>query len=156
MSMAVPITDGKALNMTTATGIATELAQEALAAGIRKCRELAEPSALAIVDAGGALLAFLRVDDAALSTLPLAQDKAYTAACLRSPTDQWMGLVQPGADLYGLELTSAGRPYVFFGGGLPVRKDGKVIGAVGVSGGPAETDIAIGRAMLDVLERADV
>jgi uncharacterized protein GlcG (DUF336 family) len=127
------------------------LAAKALEAGARKCQELKEPSALAIVDAGGHLVAFLRVDNSAISTLKIAQGKAYTAACLRSPTHQWMDLVQPGAALYGLEHTSAAQPYIFFGGGLPVFDGGEIIGAVGVSGGPAEVDIEIGNAMIAAL-----
>lgn len=129
-----------------------EMAQKALAAGIAKCREIKEPSALAIVDAGGHLLAFLRVDDAAISTLKIAQSKAYTAVSLRAPTDKWMDLIQPGAPLFGLENTSAGLPYVFFGGGLPVFANGEVVGAVGVSGGPAEADIEIAQEMVAVLQ----
>lgn len=129
-----------------------ELAQKALAVGIAKCREMNEPSALAIVDAGGYLIAFLRVDDAAISTLKIAQSKAYTAVCLRAPTHKWMDLIQPGGPLFGLEHTSAGLPYVFFGGGLPVMSNGEVIGAVGVSGGPAEADIEIGKEMVAVLQ----
>ena len=132
--------------------ISHELAQKAVEAGARKSRELNEPSALAITDAAGDLLAFLRVDDASISTLRIAQSKAYTSACLRSPTHQWMELVQPGQPLFGLEHTSAGLPYIFFGGGLPVSDGRQVIGAVGVSGGPAQTDIEIAKAMLDILE----
>lgn len=131
--------------------ITHELAVKALEAGVRKCRELKEPSSLAIVDTGGQLLAFLRVDDAAISTLNIAQSKAYTAVSLRSPTDRWMDLVQPGGPLFGLENTSAGLPYIFFGGGLPVFDGDEIIGAVGVSGGPAEIDIAIARDMIAAL-----
>ena len=132
--------------------ITHELAQKALEVGAQKCRELNEPSTLAVVDAAGHMMAFLRVDNAAISTLRIAQSKAYTSACLRSPTHQWMDLVQPGQPLFGLENTSAGLPYIFFGGGLPVLDGTQVIGAVGVSGGPAEIDIEIGKAMLAVLE----
>ena len=132
--------------------ITHEMALTALAAGISKCRQLKEPSALAIVDAGGHLIAFMRFDDAAISTLKIAQCKAYTAVSLRAPTHQWMEMIQPGGPLFGLENTSAGLPYVFFGGGLPVLQDGEVIGAVGVSGGAAEVDIEIGKEMVAVLQ----
>lgn len=132
--------------------ITHEMALAALAAGIGKCRQLNEPSALAIVDAGGHLIAFLRVDDAAISTLKIAQSKAYTAVSLRAPTQQWMEMIQPGGPLFGLENTSAGLPYVFFGGGLPVLHGGEVIGAVGVSGGAAEVDIEIGKEMVAALQ----
>ena len=130
--------------------ISHETAMRALAAGAAKARELGEPSSLAIVDSGGNLLAFLRADDAGLGTVDIAQNKAYTSAALRSPTGDWMEISQPGAPLYGLER-SGSRPFVLFGGGLPIVNEGTVIGGVGVSGGPAETDVAIAQAMLAAL-----
>lgn len=126
---------------------------KAIQAGASRARELGEPSSLAIVDAGGNLMAFLRVDDAALATVEIAQGKAYTALALRSPTGNWLETVQPGRELYGLESLGGKRPFVVFGGGLPV-KDGKtVIGGVGVSGGPVDADVDIARAMVHVLEQ---
>lgn len=133
--------------------ITHDAALKAIQAGVSKVRELKEPSSLAIVDAGGNLMAFLRVDDAALSTVELAQNKAYTALALRSPSGSWLDLVQPGAALYGLEAHGGRRPFVVFGGGLPVRAGNTVIGGVGVSGGPAEVDVVIAQAMIDVLQQ---
>lgn len=130
--------------------ISHEAAMRALEAGAAKARELGEPSSLAIVDSGGNLLAFLRADDAGLATVDIAQNKAYTSAALRSPTGNWMEISQPGAPLYGLER-SGNRPYVLFGGGLPIIHEGRVIGGVGVSGGPVEADVAIAEAMLAAL-----
>ncbi|PDS27461.1 GlcG/HbpS family heme-binding protein [Rhizobium phaseoli] len=130
--------------------ITHEEALNAIAAGAAKVREMKQPSSLAIVDLGGNLLAFLRVDDAALSTVQIAQNKAWTSLALRSPSGQWMEAVQPNAPLYGLESVGA-RPFVVFGGGLPITRDGKVVGAVGVSGGPVDDDLAIAEAMLAAL-----
>lgn len=130
--------------------ISHEAAMRALVAGAAKARELGEPSSLAIVDSGGNLLAFLRADDAGLATVDIAQNKAYTSAALRSPTANWMEISQPGAALYGLER-STNRPLVLFGGGLPIVNEGTVIGGVGVSGGPAEADVAIAEVMLAAL-----
>ncbi|PDT05991.1 MULTISPECIES: heme-binding protein [unclassified Rhizobium] len=132
--------------------ISHEAALKALEAGAAKARELGEPSSLAIVDAGGNLLAFLRADDAALSTVEIAQGKAYTALALRSPSGNWLELVQPGAALYGLDALGGRRPFVVFGGGLPVRDGKTVIGGVGASGGPVEADIAIAEVMVAVLQ----
>ncbi|KQT62908.1 MULTISPECIES: GlcG/HbpS family heme-binding protein [unclassified Aureimonas] len=131
--------------------ITHEAAFKALNAGAAKALELDEPSSLAILDQGGNLLAFLRVGDAALSTVELAHNKAHTALSLRSPSGSWMDLVQPGALYYGLDNHGGRRPYVVFGGGLPIRDGKTVIGAVGVSGGPAEKDVAIAEAMLSAL-----
>lgn len=130
--------------------ITYEAARRAIEAGVAKANELAQRSSLSIVDAGGHLVAFARVNGAAFGTIEIAHNKAYTAAALRFPTDDWMKLVQPGAELYGLER-AASRPLVVFGGGLPVTHGGDVIGAVGVSGGPEEADVAIARAMVAAL-----
>ena len=134
--------------------ITHEAAVKALEVGASKARELGEPSSLAIVDAGGNLMAFLRVDDAALSTVEIAQGKAYTALALRSPSGNWLELVQPGGPLYGLDALGGRRPFVVFGGGLPVHDGNTVIGAVGASGGPVDADVAIAQAMVDVLQNS--
>ncbi|ASV88414.1 hypothetical protein CES85_3329 (plasmid) [Ochrobactrum quorumnocens] len=132
--------------------ITHEAAFAALEAGAKKAREICEPSSLAIVDAGGNLLAFMRVDDAALATGDIAEGKAYTALALRSPTSNWLEIVQPGGALFGLEALGGKKPFVVFGGGLPVVTDGKVIGGVGVSGGPVDADVAIATAMTEALQ----
>lgn len=133
--------------------ISHETALKALSAGVAKVRELGEPSSLAIVDAGGNLLAFLRVDDAALATVEIAQNKAYTSLALRSPSGNWLDVCQPNNALYGLERSTS-RPFVIFGGGLPISDGKTVIGAVGVSGGPVEADVAIAQAMVAVIENS--
>lgn len=135
------------------TTISHEAAFAALQAGAEKAREISEPSSLAIVDKGGNLLAFMRVDDAAFATVEIAQSKAYTAAALRSASGNWMEAVQPGAALYGLDLLGGRRPFVVFGGGLPVFDGKNVVGGVGVSGGPVEADIIIAEAMIEALRR---
>jgi uncharacterized protein GlcG (DUF336 family) len=134
--------------------IAHDAAMKAIEAGAEKAREVGEPSSLAIVDQGGNLLAFLRANDAALSTVEIAQSKAYTALALRSPTGNWMDAIQPGAALYGLEGCGGRRQFVFFGGGLPVRDGESVIGGVGVSGGPVDADLAIAEVMVSILQQA--
>jgi uncharacterized protein GlcG (DUF336 family) len=134
--------------------ITHKAAMQALEAGAAKAKEIGEPSSLAIVDQGGNLLAFLRADDAALSTVEIAQSKAYTALALRSPSGNWLEIVQPGAALFGLEAHGGRRPFVVFGGGLPVRDGKTVIGGVGVSGGPVEKDIAIAEVMVELLEQS--
>lgn len=152
MSTAASTTNGVEGINSLAKHINHEIALKAINAGVAKARELKQRSSLVIVDAGGNLIAMIRVDDAAFGTIEIAHNKAFTSAALRAPSDKWMELVQPGAALYGLERSCA-RPFVVFGGGLPVCDDEQVVGAVGVSGGPVEADVAIAQAMVNVLQR---
>lgn len=131
--------------------ISSELALKALALGLQKADELKEPSTLAVVDAGGNLMAYIRQPETGLATVAIAQGKAYTALALRSPSGDWLDAVQPGGALYGLDQLGDKRPFVVFGGGLPVFSDGKLIGAVGVSGGPVPADVAIAEVMVAAL-----
>ncbi|WP_323038881.1 heme-binding protein [Gemmobacter sp.] len=128
-----------------------DAALTALAAGRAKARELEMPSTYAIVDAGGNLVAFLRDEAAGLATIEIARAKAYTAVALRSPSGDWMDLVQPSAALYGLEQLGGRERLVVFGGGLPVFVDGRLVAGVGVSGGPVDIDVAIARSMVESL-----
>ena len=124
----------------------------ALKVGLDKATQLGEPSCVAIVDAGGNLTAFARSDEAAFGVGVIAINKAYTAAALRCRTEDLYRDAQPGGEAYGLEVAGCGRPFVVFGGGAPIKRDGVIIGAVGVSGGPVAADLEIADAMLRFLE----
>ena len=105
----------------------------------------------AVVDAGGHLVHFQRMDGAEIAGPTLAVDKAFTAVAHRIGTAELGPLTAPGAPLWGLQANGGGR-YVVFAGGLPCWHDGLVVGGVGVSGGTAEEDAACARAALSVLE----
>jgi uncharacterized protein GlcG (DUF336 family) len=97
---------------------------------------------IAVVDAGGNLKAFLRMDGAWLGSIDIAVKKARTARLFDMPTGDIGGLSQPGGPLYGIEHSNGG--LVTFPGGVPLRaSDGTVIGAVGVSGSTVEDDHAV-------------
>lgn len=100
---------------------------------------------VAIVDAGGALVAFTRQDGALIGSIALAIDKAFTARIFDKTTEHLAELSQPGAPFYGIAQSNAGR-VITFGGGLPVMVDGEIVGAVGVSAGSVEQDIAVAEA----------
>lgn len=110
-----------------------------------KAVETGVPMVLALTDPGGNLKAFRRMDGALLASVSIAINKAYTAVALRMDTEQVGRLAQPGAPLYGIETTNSGR-IVTFGGGLPLRIGGEVVGSLGVSGGTVEQDIAVAEA----------
>lgn len=100
---------------------------------------------IAVVDAGGHLVAFVRQDDALIGSIDLAIGKAVTARIFDKPTSRLAELAQPGAPLFGIQETNAGR-VVIFGGGVPVTSDGIVVGAVGASAGTIEQDPAVAEA----------
>lgn len=129
-----------------------ESALAALKVGLDRAAELGEPSCVAIVDSGGNLTAFARSNDAAFGVGEIAINKAYTAAALRCRTEDLYQDSQPGGESYGLEVSGRGRPFVLFGGGAPIRRDGVIVGAVGVSGGPVSADLKIADAMLQYLQ----
>ncbi len=95
----------------------------------------------AVVDAGGNLVATIRMDGAQLVALPLATDKAYTAVALDAPTETWAGSTAPGGSDWGMSTALGGR-LVVFAGGLPIHADGVLVGGVGVSGAASAVDRA--------------
>jgi len=95
----------------------------------------------AVVDAGGHLIAFGRMDGAEIAGPVLAVDKAYTATANSTSTAELAVLAAPGGELFGLQANGNGR-FVIFGGGIPVRVDGTVVGGVGVSGAAVADDCA--------------
>lgn len=99
----------------------------------------------AVVDAGGHLVAFRRMDGAEFAGATIAVDKAYTAAGNRIATLDLRDQVVPGGDLAGYYAASGGR-FIAFGGGVPLFHDGLVVGAVGVSGASGQEDHAFASA----------
>ncbi|NUR26820.1 MAG: heme-binding protein [Catenulispora sp.] len=114
--------------------------QQALKAGV--------PVAVAVVDAGGNLVAFSRMDGANIITIDTAIGKAFTAVSIGADTVNLTAAIQPGAPLFGTGLTLAGtRSFVPYAGGVVVRDGDAVLGAIGVSGAPnSDIDHEIGTA----------
>jgi uncharacterized protein GlcG (DUF336 family) len=104
----------------------------------------------AVVDAGGHLVAFGRMDGAEIAGPVLAVDKAYTAVANRIATSELAALAAPGGELFGLHANGGGR-FVIFGGGVPIFADGNVVGGVGVSGASTADDEACALAGLAAL-----
>jgi uncharacterized protein GlcG (DUF336 family) len=126
---------------------------------VRMCRVARESAAaagalvsVAVVDAGGHLVAFERMDGAEVAGPVLAADKAFTAVAHRIATHELTALAQPGAELAGLSSADHGR-YVAFAGGLPLWDGDRVVGGVGVSGGSGEQDRAAAGAAAAIFEQ---
>jgi uncharacterized protein GlcG (DUF336 family) len=122
-------------------------AKRMLQAGEAKADEIGLPYNIAIVDAGGHLVAFLRQDKALIGSIDLAIGKAVTARLFDQPTSQLAELAQPRKPLFGIQQSNHG-DVVIFGGGLLVRIGEEIVGAVGTSAGSVEQDIAVAKAAL--------
>jgi uncharacterized protein GlcG (DUF336 family) len=120
-------------------------ARRIIAAGERKANEIGIPYNIAVADAGGGLVAHVRMDGAWLGSVDIAVNKAWTARAFDTSTEDLARLTQPGQQGFGLNTTNDSR-VVIFGGGIPIKRDGVVIGAVGASGGSVEQDVAVARA----------
>lgn len=124
-------------------------AKQVMAAAEAKAAEHGWPVVIAIVDSGAHLVLLQRLDGTQLGSLEIAQQKAITAAMFRKPTKFWEDrIAKGGVDLKLLKLN--GFPME---GGLPILRDGKVIGAIGVSGVTSTQDAEIGTAGLEAIDR---
>lgn len=122
-------------------------ARRIIAAGERKALELGVPYNIAVADAGGGLVAHIRMDGAWLASVDIAINKAWTARAFDMSTEDLSHLSQSGQQGFGLNTTNDLK-VVIFGGGIPVKRDGVVIGAVGASGGSVEQDVSVARAAI--------
>jgi uncharacterized protein GlcG (DUF336 family) len=127
--------------------ISTEAAHQAIAAAEAKATDIGVPMDIAIVDDSGILKAFSRMDGAALLSVQIAQDKAYTAVGFGMPTHDWHGFIKDDPPLADGATAGIDR-LVIFGGGYPITLDGQVVGAIGVSGGHYTQDQQVAEAGL--------
>lgn len=130
----------------TTTTLSLEEAKFLLSLGEKKAKELKKDFTLSIVDSFGNLILQQRMDNAILASIDISQKKAYTAITLKIDTDSLGKLVQPGHPFYGLQNNSK---YIVFGGGILIKKDDNILGAIGVSGGSVTEDIAVAKACLE-------
>jgi uncharacterized protein GlcG (DUF336 family) len=129
--------------------INVDTAQIAIAAGVAKAKQLGFNMSIAIVDDGGALKSFVRMDGASDTSLRISQDKAYTSASLGLPTHAFWDFVKNDPPLlHGIVNYPR---LIVFGGGYPIKENGKVIGAIGVSGGHYSDDMEVARAALQAI-----
>jgi uncharacterized protein GlcG (DUF336 family) len=129
--------------------INVDTAQIAIAAGIAKAKQLGFNMSIAVCDEAGALKSFVRMDGASDTSLRISQDKAYTSASLGLPTHAFWDFVKNDPPLlHGIVNYPR---LIVFGGGYPIKENGKVIGAIGVSGGHYSDDMEVARAALQAI-----
>jgi len=110
-----------------------------------KAKEIGIMMNIAVVDVGGNLIAFERMDKAWLGSINIAINKAFTAVAFNMTTEDLGKESQAGKSLFGIHATNNGR-LVIFGGGIPLKKKGELVGAIGVSGGAVPQDIEVAKA----------
>src|SRR6266542_5652564 len=120
-------------------------ARKVIAAGEKKAAELGQPVNIAVVDAGGNLVAHARMDGSWIGSIDVSINKAFTSRAFDVATKDLATNAQSGGQFFGIHVSNHGRIMVF-AGGIPLKPDGKVVGAIGGSGGSGEQDQAVAEA----------
>src|SRR3954467_4630845 len=120
-------------------------ARRVIAAAEKKAQEIGQPMNVAVVDAGGNLLAFERMENAWLGSIDISIKKAWTSRAFDIATKDLAKHSQSGDQFFGIHVSNDGKVMIF-AGGVPLKRGGKVIGAVGVSGGSGKQDQEVAEA----------
>lgn len=120
-------------------------ARRVIDAAEQKAQEIGQPMNIAVVDAGGNLVAHVRMDRAWIGSVDIAINKAWTARAFDVPTKQLAELSQSGDQFFGIHASNGGRVMIF-AGGIPLSRGTEVMGAIGVSGGMGKQDQAVAEA----------
>jgi uncharacterized protein GlcG (DUF336 family) len=125
--------------------ITLEDARRIIAAAEKKAKEIGQPMNIAVADAGGNLVSHARMDGAWIGSIDISIKKAYTSRAFDIATKDLATHSQSGNQFFGIHASNDGK-IMIFAGGIPLKKDGKVVGAVGVSGGSGDQDHAVAEA----------
>lgn len=120
-------------------------ARSIIAAAEARAEEIGQPMNIAVVDAGGNLISHVRMDGAWLGSIDISINKAFTSRAFDIQTKDLGDNSQPGNQFYGIHASNNGR-IMIFAGGVPLSRDGQVVGAIGVSGGSGEQDQTVAEA----------
>ena len=119
--------------------ISLEEANKIIEEAIKKSKEIGVPMCIAVADESGNLVAFSRMDNAKITSIDIAINKAFTAAAAKRSTRDYNEIAVPGKSTFGINTTNNCR-FTIIPGGLPIIFENQVIGGIGVSGGTAEQD----------------
>ena len=120
-------------------------AKQVIGSAEAKAEEIGVPMNIAVVDVGGNLVAFERMDRAWLGSITIAINKAFTAVAFNMTTEVLGKAAQPRESLFGIHVSNNGR-LIIFGGGIPLRRGDELVGGIGISGGAVPQDIAVAEA----------
>ena len=122
-----------------------EDARKVIAAAEKKANALKQPMNIAVADAGGNLIAHVRMDEAWMGSIDISIKKAFTSRAFDISTKDLATFSQSGGQFFGIHASNDGRVMIF-AGGVPLKRAGKVVGAIGVSGGSGDQDHAVAEA----------
>jgi uncharacterized protein GlcG (DUF336 family) len=134
-------------NTFSTASVSAEAAKAMIAAAVAKGDELGKRFTIAIVDGGGTLKAFHRMDGAALMSVQVAMDKAYTAAGFGRPSGKWDEVLEAD-EVLGRGARAGIDRLVTFAGGLPLI-DAGIVGGIGVSGAHYSEDLEVATAAVE-------
>lgn len=120
-------------------------ARRVIAAAEKKALEIGQPMNIAVADAGGNLVAHVRMDGAWIGSIDISIKKAYTARAFDIATKDLATHSQSGGQFFGINTSNDCR-IMIFAGGVPLKQNGTVLGAIGVSGGLGEQDHLVAEA----------
>ena len=120
-------------------------ARRVIAAAEKKAAEIGQPMNIAVADGGGNLVAHVRMDGAWIGSIDISINKAFTSRAFDIATKDLAEHSQSGGQFFGIHASNGGRVMIF-AGGVPLKRDGQVVGAVGVSGGSGEQDHSVAEA----------
>src|SRR5450432_841131 len=119
------------------TAVKLEDARRVISAAEKKAKEIGQPMNIAVADEGGNIVAHIRMDEAWIGSIDVAMKKAYTSRAFDIETRDLDKHAQSGGQFFGIHVSNNGR-IMIFAGGIPLRRGGKVMGAIGVSGGSGD------------------
>src|SRR5580698_10008363 len=120
-------------------------ARRIIAAAEKKAEEIGQPMNIAVADAGGNLVAHVRMDKAWMGSIDISIKKAWTSRAFDITTKDLATHSQSGDQFFGIHASNGGKVMIF-AGGIPLKQGGKVVGAIGISGGSGEQDHAVAEA----------
>jgi len=126
-------------------GVTLADARRVIAGAEKKAEEIGQPMNIAVADEGGNIVAHIRMDHAWIGSIDISMKKAYTSRAFNITTRDLAKHSQSGDQFFGINTSNDGK-IMIFAGGVPLQRDGKVVGAIGVSGGSGEQDHAVAEA----------
>ena len=125
-----------------ATVMEVDDARRVISAAERKAKEIGQPMNIAVADEGGNIVAHIRMDSAWIGSIDISMKKAYTSRAFDIQTIDLAKHSQSGGQFFGIHASNDGK-IMIFAGGIPLKREGKVVGAIGVSGGSGDQDHAV-------------
>src|SRR6202521_997361 len=122
-----------------------EDARRVISAAEKKAQEIGQPMNIAVADEGGNIVAHVRMDNSWIGSIDISMKKAYTSSAFEIETKELAKYSQSGGQFFGVHASNDGK-IMIFAGGVPLKREGKVVGAIGVSGGSGDQDHSVAAA----------